>query len=229
MTLDLPRAALLYAAGFGTRMQPLTLERPKPLIEVAGKPLLDHALDLLADQPLEAVVVNTHYKAGMIARHLHRRDIAISHEDPDILETGGGLKQALPLLGPSPVFTLNTDAVWLGANPITALADAWDPARMDALLLCVPKSNAEGHKGDGDFLLDPDGRISRGPGLIYTGVQIIKTDALADMPAGQFSLWDLWTPMLRAGRMYGLPHEGKWCDVGYPAAIATAEAMLRDV
>lgn len=229
MTDDMPHAALLYAAGFGTRMQPLTNDRPKPLIEVAGKTLLDHALDLLDPVPLLSVVVNTHYKAEMIARHLDGRDITISHEAPDVLETGGGLKRAMPLLGSSPVFTLNTDAVWRGTNPLLSLGNAWDSTRMDALLLCVPKTQAHGHTGTGDFKLATDGRISRGPGLIYSGVQIIKTDALAEMASGRFSLWDLWTPMLKAGRMFGIPYDGHWCDVGHPGGITTAEDMLNDV
>lgn len=224
-----PESALLFAAGFGTRMRPLTDTRPKPLIEVAGKPLLDHALDLVAPLALPRVVVNTHYKGGMIARHLAGRDIALSPETPEVLDTGGGLKQALPLLGDGPVFTLNTDAVWRGDNPLRMLADAWDPARMDALLLCIPPMRAHGHSGRGDFVLDDSGRITRGPGLIYSGAQIIKPAAVLDIPETVFSLWSLWYPMIEAGRMFGLPYTGHWCDVGQPGGIGIAERMLVDV
>ncbi|MDA7427646.1 nucleotidyltransferase family protein [Primorskyibacter aestuariivivens] len=224
-----PDAALLFAAGFGTRMRPLTDTRPKPLIEVAGQPLLDHALALVEPLGLSRVVVNTHYKGEMIAKHLSGRDIALSHEAPEVLETGGGLKQALPLLGEGPVFTLNTDAVWRGPNPLQMLADAWDPTRMDALLLCIPPQQAHGHSGAGDFLLGPEGRITRGPGLIYSGVQIIKPGGLHDIRDTVFSLWSLWQPMLEAGRMFGLPFSGQWCDVGHPDGIRIAERMLSDV
>ena len=224
-----PNAALLFAAGLGTRMRPLTDDRPKPLIEVAGKPLIDHALALVDPLGLARVVVNTHYQGEMIARHLQDRDITISHETPEALETGGGLKHALPHLGSGPVFTLNTDAVWRGPNPLQSLQDAWDPGRMDALLLCLPKENARGHKGQGDFLLDAEGRLSQGPGLVYSGVQVIKTEGVAAIPQQAFSLWDHWRPMLKAGRMFGLAYDGQWCDVGYPEAIALAEEMLADV
>ncbi|TNF20091.1 MAG: nucleotidyltransferase family protein [Rhodobacteraceae bacterium] len=227
--MSAPQAALLFAAGLGTRMRPLTDERPKPLIEVGGQALIDHALALVAPLHLPRIVVNTHYRGEMIARHLAGRGVAISHEAPEVLETGGGLKQALGLLGPGPVFTLNTDAVWQGPNPLERLRAVWDPERMDALLLCVPKDRARGHKGKGDFLLARDGRLSRGPGLVYSGAQIIRTEGLAAIPERAFSMWHLWQPMLEAGRMFGLAHDGLWCDVGYPEAIEIAEGILADV
>lgn len=225
-----PEAVMLFAAGFGTRMGVLTRDRPKPLIPVAGRALLDHALDLVADTGLRPVV-NTHYLGDQIADHLAGRDVAISHEDPDILETGGGLRQALPLLGNGPVFTLNTDAVWDGPNPLTLLRDAWDGARMDALLVTVPAQNAIGHAGTGDFLADVQGRLTRGPGQIYAGTQIIRTELLDDIPDRAFSLNLLWDRMLAAGRVHGLSYPGRWCDVGHPEGIALAEAMIggRDV
>lgn len=227
--MSAPEAALLFAAGLGTRMRPLTDDRPKPLIEVGGTALIDHALALVTPLNLPRIVANTHYRGEMIARHLGGRGVAISHEAPEVLETGGGLKQAVPLLGPGPVFTLNTDAVWSGPNPLTGLRAEWNSERMDALLLCVPKDCARGHKGKGDFLLDGDGRLSRGPGLIYSGVQIIKTEGLAAIPDKAFSMWELWRPMLEAGRMFGLAYDGGWCDVGYPEAIEIAEEMMADV
>lgn len=227
--MSAPQAALLFAAGLGTRMRPLTDARPKPLVEVGGRALIDHALDLVTPLALPRVVVNTHYRGEMLAAHLAGRGVAISAEAPQVLETGGGLKQALPLLGPGPVYTLNTDAVWHGPNPLQALRAAWDPARMDALLLCVPPAQAHGHKGKGDFEIDAAGRLRRGPGLVYSGLQIIKTEGLARIDKQVFSLWELWQPMLDAGRMCGLAYSGAWCDVGYPQAIEIAEEMLADV
>lgn len=217
---------MLFAAGFGTRMGPLTADRPKPLIEVAGKPLIDHALDLVNAFGPDRIVANLHYKPEALERHLAGSDVQISLEQPDILETGGGLRFALPLLGPGPVFTMNTDAVWSGPNPLMQLAAAWEPARMDALLLCVPGQNALGHTGAGDFLIGPEGRASRGTGLVYSGLQIIRPDLLHDIPDRVFSLNLLWDRMLGLGRLHAIAYPGKWCDVGRPEGIATAESML---
>ncbi|SDO77217.1 MurNAc alpha-1-phosphate uridylyltransferase [Lutimaribacter pacificus] len=221
-----PDAVMLFAAGFGTRMGALTRDRPKPLIEVAGQALLDHALALVADAGIKRAVANTHYMADKIAAHLAGRDVALSHETPDILETGGGLRHALPLLGQGPVFTMNTDAIWQGPNPLRLLAEAWDPARMDALLVTVPPENALGHGGAGDFLRDRNGRLSRGKGEVYSGVQIVKTDALADIAEPAFSLNLLWDRMLADDRLFGVSYPGRWCDVGRPEGIALAEAMI---
>lgn len=225
----MPQAALLFAAGFGTRMAPLTDTRPKPLIEVAGRALLDHAIDLCHGAGLRRLVVNTHYRAEQIAAHLEGRGVAISHEHPEILETGGGLRAALPLLGPGPVFTLNTDAIWTGPNPLSALAAAWDGARMDALLMCVPRAAAIGHAGPGDFDRDAEGRLGRGGPLVYGGVQIVDPARLAEIPDRAFSLNILWDRAAAEGRLHGLRHPGRWCDVGRPESIPLAEALLADV
>jgi MurNAc alpha-1-phosphate uridylyltransferase len=157
--------------------------------------------------------------------------VAISQETPEILDTGGGLRHARPLLGPGPVFTLNTDAVWDGPNPLCLLRDSWDDARMDALLVTVSPKNAIGHRGTGDFIADAQGRLARGDGQIYTGAQIIRTDALAEIPAQAFSLNLLWDRMRREGRLFGLSYPGRWCDVGHPEGISLAEALIggRDV
>ncbi len=219
---------MLFAAGFGTRMGALTAEWPKPMIRVSGRPLIDHALSLVAPMNLARVVANLHYRPEPLIEHLDGRDIAFSHETPDILDTGGGLRHALPHLGPGPVFTMNTDAVWRGPNPLSLLAGAWNPDEMDALLICVPRARAIGHAGEGDFLLDDTGRIARGPGHVYGGVQIIKTDLLHDIPDRVFSLNLLWDRMAGADRLFGLPYPGKWCDVGHPEGIALAERMLED-
>ena len=220
---------MVFAAGFGTRMGALTAHRPKPLIEVAGKPLLDHALDLADAVGAGPVVVNTHYLAGQIAAHLAGRDVILSHEAGTILETGGGLRKALPHLGQGPVMTLNSDAVWTGQNPLAQLIARWDPARMEALLLLLPAGAARGHSGSGDFLIGPDGRISRAqgaPGLVYLGAQILRAEGLQAVRKDVFSLNVLWDDMIARGRAFGLVHQGGWCDVGRPEGIAEAEAML---
>lgn len=219
-----PGAIMLFAAGFGTRMGALTADRPKPLIEVAGRALLDHALALADGVPRR--VVNAHYRAEQVRDHLAGRDVALSVEMPEILDTGGGLRQALPLLGAGPVFTLNTDAVWTGPNPIDTLRAAWDPDRMDALLLLVPAERARGHQGAGDFARAPDGQIRRGPGHVYTGAQIIDPAGLAAIAKPAFSLNLLWDAIGKRGRLYGVLHRGGWCDVGRPEGIAVAEDML---
>ncbi|MBV7395258.1 nucleotidyltransferase family protein [Mameliella sediminis] len=220
----MPDAVMLFAAGFGTRMGALTATRPKPLIEVAGKPLLDHALDLTAG--LRTRVVNAHYLADQIAQHLAGSDVQVSTEQPDILDTGGGLRHALPLLGTHSVYTLNTDAIWNGPNGLDLLSRAWDPDRMDALLLCVPLDRAIGRKGSGDFSLAPDGQLTRNGDLVYTGAQIIKTEGLNAIPDKVFSLNRLWNEQAAAGRLFGLTYPGQWCDVGHPEGISLAERML---
>lgn len=225
-----PEAIIIFAAGRGTRMGDLTRHRPKPLIEVAGRPLIDHALDLTEGRQLRRVV-NLHHHAPMLRRHLEGRTVSLSDETAELLETGGGLRRALPLLGPGPVFTLNSDAVWTGPNPLDALSRAWDPGRMDALLLLLRPEDAVGHGGRGDFLRGADGTLSRGPGLIYSGAQIVDPSLLDRIPDRAFSLNRLWDLHLQRGRLHGLVHEGKWCDVGHPEGIALAEALLegRDV
>ena len=221
-----PGSVMLFAAGFGTRMGRLTADRPKPMLEVAGKPLIDHALDLVRAYKPARIVANLHYLPEQITAHLDGTGVLYSDETPEILETGGGLRAALPLLGDGPVFTMNTDAVWSGPNPLDHLARAWDPRRMDALLLCIPRENAVGHAGSGDFMIDAEGRATRGPGAVYSGLQIIRTDGLHAIPQRVFSLNLLWDRMLEAGRLYALPYPGKWCDVGTAEGIQSAEDML---
>lgn len=219
----------LFAAGFGTRMGALTKDRPKPLIHVAGKPLIDHALDLTATLPDVTVAANLHYKADMLQAHLEPKGVTLFHEEPEILETGGGLKAALPALGPEPLFTMNTDAIWDGPNPLELLRKAWRPDVMDALLMCVPVDNAIGHTGSGDFSQDASGRITRGQGLVYGGVQILKTQRLAEIGQRAFSLNLLWDLLHADGRLYGFRYPGNWCDVGAPAGIELAEKMIGHV
>jgi MurNAc alpha-1-phosphate uridylyltransferase len=218
---------MLFAAGFGTRMGALTQDRPKPLLSVAGKPLLEHALKLSADIPTR--VVNAHYKADQIVAFCADRAVQVSVETPEILDTGGGLRHALALLGADPVFTLNTDAIWRGPNGLDLLAKAWRPAEMDALLLCVPRDKAVGRLGPGDFHMTQTGRLQRGGDLVYTGAQILHTDRLDHMPETAFSLNRIWSEMAQDNRLFGLVYPGQWCDVGHPNGLRLAEEMLSDV
>lgn len=220
--MTVPNSILLFAAGLGTRMAPLTNTRPKPLVEVAGRALLDHALDHCDGLK---TVVNAHYFAGQIEHHIEGRNIILSDERDMLLETGGGLKHALPILGTEPVFTMNTDAVWRGNNPLDTLRSNWRQG-MDGLLLMIPRDQAVGHTGIGDFDINPDGKIARGKDYVYSGAQIIRTDLLTSIKKAAFSMWDLWTPMLEAGTLHGTPYHGAWCDVGRPESIPVAEALL---
>ena len=220
-----PRALMLFAAGFGTRMGALVADRPKPLIKVGGRCLLDHALAQAEHAGVTRIVVNAHYLAGQVQAHLAGRDgVRVVVEDP-ILETGGGLRAAVPLLGPGPVFTLNSDAVWMGPPALETLRAAWDPDRMEALLLVVPAARALGHPGR-DFVPGPDGRLTRGAGWAYTGAQIVNPARLAQVEGDVFSLNRLWDMAAEQGRLFGVEHPGMWADVGRPETIAQAEKML---
>ncbi len=216
---------LLFAAGLGTRMGELVADRPKPLITVAGRTLIDHALDQADTPGIGAKVVNVHYRAKMVRDYLAGRDIAFSDETAGLLETGGGLRHALPLLGANPVVTMNTDAVWQGPNPVRTVLDAWRD-KMEALLLMVPKARVSGHLGKGDFRLDAAGRLHRAPDAIYTGVQIIRTETLAEIAEKAFSMNVVWDQMAARGGLFGVTYAGRWCDVGQPSSIPLAEAML---
>ena len=227
----MPEAAMIFAAGLGTRMGALTATRPKPLIEVGGRALLDHALALVRTAGVRRIVVNSHAHAAMLEAHLAGApDVTISHE-PERLETGGGLRRALPLLGPGPVFTLNADIVWRGENPLHALRAAWDGARMDALLCLVPRAAAQGHDGPGDFFADDGGRLARRGSAaaadhVFAGAQIIDPAVLAGFAEAAFSLNPAWDRLMAAGRLHGIVHAGAWVDVGRPEGIALAEAEL---
>jgi len=217
---------MLFAAGFGTRMKHLTAERPKPMVTVAGRPLIDHALALAREVSPPVIVANLHYKPETLQTHLTPLGVKTTLEEPQILETGGGLRNALPLLGAGPVITMNTDAIWRGPNPLGLLLGAWDPDRMDALLMGIPPEHALEHTGAGDFKIAENGKLTRGPGVVYGGVQIIKTDLLAEVSEPAFSLNLIWDMMLAQGRLHGIRYFGKWCDVGHPGGIKTAEALL---
>jgi MurNAc alpha-1-phosphate uridylyltransferase len=221
-----PDALMVFAAGRGTRMAPLTDVTPKPLIRVGGQTLLDRALDLGRQGGARRIVVNTHHLGSQIRDHLAGTDVVLSDEAGALLETGGGLRKALPLLGPGPVITLNPDVIWTGANPVAGLRAAWDADRMDALLMLVPLASTRGRLGGGDFALDPLNRLIRGGDLVYGGAQIIRPDRLAEIKAEAFSLNLLWDLLIRSGRAYGIVHPGLWCDVGRPDCIPLAQEML---
>lgn len=223
----MPMPVMLFAAGFGTRMAPLTDRIPKPLIKVGGIALVDHALAQVDAAGVRRIVVNLHYRSEMLRAHLARRpEVIFSDEAGEILETGGGLKAALPLLGESPAYTMNTDAVWSGRNPLTALAEGWNAERMEARLLLVHRDAAVGHNGPGDFDIDAEGRLSRNGPFVYTGTQIIATERVAATVGRKFSLNPVWDLMARDGRLFGAIHHGGFCDVGRPESIALAEAHM---
>lgn len=235
-----PETAMVMAAGLGKRMRPLTATRPKPLVEVAGKALIDHAFDRLRGAGVKRAVVNVHYLASALEAHLRNHvsgiQIAISDERDQLMETGGGLVKALPLLGDKPFVTVNSDNLWINGplDSIRSLAARWDDAVMDALLLMVPLARANCHEGRGDFHLDPLGRITgrRKPGhlapFVWTGVQILSPRLIGDAPQGPFSTNLFWDRAIAAGRAYGLVHTGLWFDVGTPQAIVRTEAILAD-
>jgi MurNAc alpha-1-phosphate uridylyltransferase len=227
---------MVLAAGLGTRMRPLTDDTAKALLPVAGRSLLDRAIDAAVAGGARRVVVNVHHFADKVRAHLAARTappIAVSDETGELLETGGGVRRALPLLGPAPFFALNADAVWIGAAPCAELAAAWDPARMEALLLLVAREDARGYTRPGDFLLGADGRPARrgaagSAPYVYTGAQIIAPGAFADAPDGPFSTNLVWDRLLAAGRLFAVVHRGAWVDVGTPAGLAEAEAALAE-
>ncbi len=233
------RTAMVLAAGLGKRMRPLTATRPKPLVEVAGKALLDHVLDRLRAAGIARVVINVHYLADALEAHLRKRgadlELLVSDERAALLETGGGLAKALPLIADDRFLVVNSDNLWVDGpvDAIRLLAARWDDAAMDALLLMVPLARANCHTGPGDFHIDPAGRLARrrqgrvAP-FVFTGVQIVSRRLLAGAPEGSFSLNLLWDRAIAAGRLYGIVHQGLWFDVGTPRSIARAEALLAE-
>ena len=231
-----PTTAMVLAAGLGTRMRPLTDDRPKALVEVGGRALIDHVLDRLADAGVARAVVNVHWFADRLEGHLAARgrgpDIVISDERAELLETGGGLKKARPLLGDDPVFVANIDSVWIDqGDALVDLIRLWDPDRMDAALLLARREGSIGFEGDGDFFLADDGALTfRGEAAsapyAYMGVHITRpgyADAGSD---GPFSLSGLWRKSAATGRLYGCVLDGDWMHVGDPQARAEAEARL---
>ena len=226
MMAKTPFPVMIFAAGFGRRMGALTKDKPKPLVPVKGRALIDYAVDIARESGAQTILVNLHYKHQMLADHLRDAPVQTRLELPDILETGGGLKAALPQLGAGPVVTINSDAIWQGENPIAALRTRWQPERMEALLLCIERTRAHGHSGAGDFSLAENGCLQRGGNLVYTGVQIIKTKGLMAIEQRAFSLNLLWAQMIERQGVYGAVYRGNWCDVGHPEGLVCAQNML---
>jgi MurNAc alpha-1-phosphate uridylyltransferase len=232
----IPRAAMVLAAGYGERMRPLTDKLPKPLIVVAGKPLIDHVLDRLAAAGIERAVVNVHYLADLIEHHVRARQrprITISDERQALLDTGGGVVKALDTLGREPFIHVNSDTIWIdGVKPnLERLAEAFDAATMDALLLLAPSAGSIGYAGRGDFIMAADGRLWPRAELeiapfVYAGAALLRPELFNDAPARAFSLTRLFERAAAAGRLHGLRLEGLWMHVGTPAAIAEAEAAI---
>lgn len=226
---------MILAAGFGTRMGALTRDRPKPLVRAGGRPLIDHVLDHADAAGVTRAVVNLHYRGAQIRSHLAGRTqptIAFSEEQPEILDTGGGVVHALPLLGDKPFYGANSDAVFAGANPFDVLADAWDPKTADSLLMLIPVENAHAYTREGDFFLDdgPYGLRRRGDAprapYIYGGAQIISPDVLADVPDGPFSMNLIWNRLLAKGRLSAVVYKDAWVDVGTPDGLTEADSVL---
>jgi MurNAc alpha-1-phosphate uridylyltransferase len=233
---DIPRAAMVLAAGRGERMRPLTDRTPKPLIRVAGKPLIDHVLDRLVAAKVTRAVVNVHYLADQIECHLAGRTaprITISDERRALLDTGGGVVKALPILGGAPFFHINSDTIWIdGTKPnLLRLAEAFDATRMDALLLLAPAAESIGYSGRGDFFMDARGALKRRAERqiapwVYAGAAILRPELFKDAPAGPFSLTRQFDRAAEAERLHGLYLEGVWMHVGTPEAIPQAEAAI---
>ena len=234
-----PTTAMVMAAGLGKRMRPLTATRPKPLIEVAGKPLIDHVLDRLKAAGVKKAVVNVHYLPDAIEAHLKNRvkglEFLVSDERDRLLETGGGIVKAMPLIDADPFIAVNADNLWVDGpmDALKLLASGWDDERMDALLLLVPLAQANCHNGRGDFHMSATGALTRrkprtvAP-FVYTGIQLVSKRLFAgDLPEGPFSTNILWDRAIEAGRLFGAVHQGLWFDVGRPESIRTAEEMLR--
>jgi MurNAc alpha-1-phosphate uridylyltransferase len=240
MTMTMPKRAMVLAAGLGMRLRPITNERPKPLVEIGGQTLLDRALDRLAEAGVESAVVNTHYFAEMVAQHLSARRKPRIQLSPEatLLETGGGVAQALPLLGPGPFYAVNGDSFWLNGptDVLVRLAAAWDDACMDALLAVYSTPRALGYDGQGDFMMDELGRMRRrgedevAP-FAYIGLQILhprlfRDPATGEVMGGAFSLNRLYDSAAEAGRLWGLAHDGEWFHISTPEDLGEAEDRL---
>ena len=236
--MSVGETAMVLAAGFGQRMRPLTLTRPKPLVEVAGKALIEHGFERLRAAKVATAVVNVHYLPEQLEEWAARQPatprVVISDERGEILDTGGGIVHALPLLGAAPFFVINSDSFWVdeGEPALDRLRAAWDDARMDCLLLLSPLDRTVGYDGTGDFVSDAAGRLARraavpqGTPLAYSGAYLVAPRLFAGAPDGKFSMNLLWDKAIAAGRLFGIAHRGRWLHVGTPEAIPLAEAAL---
>ncbi len=237
IAVNMPQSAMVLAAGLGKRMRPLTATRPKPLVEVAGRTLLDRALDRVEKAGIATAIVNAHYFADQIEAAVAARpgplQIRVSDERGQLLETGGGVTKALPLIDADPFFVINADNMWIdgSADTLRLLAQRWDAKCMDALLLLVPLARAAGYDGRGDFHLDPVGAVSprgefRIAPFVFSGIQLISKRLFDGEAAEPFSMWRAWNKALASGRLYGAVHQGLWFHVGTPASIGETEVLL---
>ncbi|WP_395022304.1 nucleotidyltransferase family protein [Dongia sp.] len=230
-----PKSAMVMAAGYGTRLRPLTDTVPKAMVKVLGRPMLDVVLDRLAAAGVERAVINLHHLGAVIREHLkNRKDIEIVYsEEKEILETGGGTKKALPLLGDDPFFVVNAKIIWLNGreDALHRLAKAWDPERMDSLLLLQPTVTAIGYDGPGDFLMDQEGKLKRRPEwevapFLYSGVNITHPRLFEASPDGAYSVNLLWNRAIEQGRLHGIRHDGEWYHVSTPQHLREVEREL---
>ena len=231
-----PKTAMVFAAGLGTRMRPLTLTTPKPMIEVAGRPLIDHMLDRLVEAGVQRAVVNVHWLADRIEDHVRRRrdiDVIVSDEREKLLDQGGGIMKAWRHLGDGPILVCNTDAIWLPSAGWTLrrLFDAWDGARMDVALMVASTAHSIGVDWEGDFLMEPDGRLRKRPErvvapFVYAGVGLIARDAFAGETREVFRLAPIFFAAAEMGRLHGVRLDGQWLHVGEPGAVEEANAAF---
>ena len=232
-----PQDAMVLAAGLGKRMRPLTATRPKPLVEVGGRTMLDRALDRVRGAGVRRAIVNVHYLADRVEAHLAARaqgvEIRLSDERDALLETGGGVAKALPLIESDPFYVVNSDNLWIDGpvDTLKLVAQQWDAATMDALLLLVPLARAVGYDGGGDFHMDSVGKLRRRKGVrvapfVFSGIQLLSKRLLDGAPDGAFSLNWAYDKALAEGRLYGLVHQGLWFHVGTPQAVAETETLL---
>ena len=228
-------SAMIMAAGFGTRMGALTRDTPKPMLPLAGRPMIDHVLDHIAEAGLTNAVINLHYLGDQLRAYLtgrERPEVLFSPEYPEILDTGGGVVEALPLLGTNPFAVLNSDAVFIGPNPVSLLRQEWERMDTDALMLLVPTDRTIAYTREGDFFLNPETGIPTRRGdaatapFVYAGAQIIRPEAFADAPSGPFSTNVIWNQLLATDRLRAVVYPGTWVDVGTPDGLAQAEAAL---
>lgn len=240
MTGRRPTRAMIMAAGLGTRMRPLTNDRPKPMVVVGGKPLIDHAIDRLISAGIRTIVVNVHYRAEMLIEHLKSRSdgtkIHISEETDELLGTGGGVVKAMPIFEDEPFFIHNSDSIWVEGygHALDRMIARWKPDEMDALLLMAPLVATIGYEGAGDFMMDADGRLQRVPEsrvspFAFPGVQIVSPRLFENPPKGAFSTNVVWDRAIAKGRLFGIRLDGIWMHIGTADALAESEALLIDI
>lgn len=235
----MPNRAIVLAAGLGTRMRPLTNDRPKPLVKVHGKTMIDHAIDRLVEAGVTMIVVNVHYHAEMLKTHLARRndvEIHISDETEELLDSGGGIAKVLPLFEDEPFFTHNSDSIWVEGtgHALEKLKARWNPAEMDALMMVAPTVTSVCYEGRGDFMMDADGRLARVPEqrvapFVWTGVQIVHPRLFENPPGRRFSINILWDRAIEKRRLLGQRLDGVWMHIDRPDALDEAEEFLADL